>query len=262
MCPASSVRVSPDATERLAGARQRWPAIRWPAAGLAEVLAAARPHLDACHVEDVFLARACAAHDAAALRVLEELLVELVPAILRVDSAGGFADEVLQQLRVMLVMGPEPRLLRYSGRGPLGAWLRALAVGTAIDLHRAWRFDAPLTGGEAELVSAGGPDLHALRGRYAQPFDDAVAQALRALPPQERTVLRLRFFDGLTFDEIAEFFDVHRTTVMRWLDKTQAAVRAQVRHGLRQSLGMTAAALDAVVCELLCEPRASLAAEL
>src|SRR5262249_34678498 len=76
-------------------------------------------YLAAVRAEDLYLACACAAHDPAALRALEDRCLAHVPAALaRLRACGDHIEEVKQRLRERFLVG-ERAILGYSGRGPL-----------------------------------------------------------------------------------------------------------------------------------------------
>ena len=92
---------------------------------------------DDANAADLLLACACADGERAALRVLEEqVLAKTRSSLKRLDSRPEFIDDVMQELRAKLLLPPDPRILRYGGRGPLLAWVRVSASRIAIDLMR------------------------------------------------------------------------------------------------------------------------------
>src|SRR5215475_13883246 len=93
-------------------------------------------YLAAVHAEDLYLACACSAHDAAAIRALEARHLARVPAALaRLRATPDRADEVAQRLRERFLVGARA-IADYSGRGPLAAWVRVAAVRTLLSMLR------------------------------------------------------------------------------------------------------------------------------
>ena len=185
--------------------------------------------LDDLHLGDLYLACACADGDAAALRVFEAELMTQVPRWLA--RVGAEVAEVQQQLRERLFCGETPRIHDYSGRGPLGGWLRVAAVRLALNEHR--RQDASPRG-EVPLPSAlDDPELAALQARYQGAFTDAVREGLRRLDDRERVLLKLHLAEAVTLERLAQMFQVDRATVVRWL----AAARRKVRAAALDELG-------------------------
>src|SRR4051812_47742715 len=81
---------------------------------------------------DLYLAWACAEGDAAALAHFERAFLTQVDLyVRRLGLEAHVVDELRQGLRIHLLVaesGGEPRVGKYSGRGPLGAWVRIVAV--------------------------------------------------------------------------------------------------------------------------------------
>jgi RNA polymerase sigma-70 factor (ECF subfamily) len=106
------------------------------------------------------------------------------------------ARDLLQELFIKLARGSAPAAMLSEK-----AWLYRLAHNLSIDWlrRRKTRWDT-----EERLLRelAGGhqlahdPDARVLAERFAE--------ALRTLPEEQRTVMQLKLWDGLTFEEIAE----------------------------------------------------------
>src|SRR5687767_5139280 len=101
----------------------------------------------AAHADDLALARACGEGDAAALRTFEGRYMPAAQRALGRFGGRAFVADALQELRVRLFLGPNPRIRDYSGAGPLEAWLKITAVRVAINMterdekHRPRAFD-------------------------------------------------------------------------------------------------------------------------
>ncbi|MCB9561762.1 MAG: hypothetical protein H6708_15270 [Kofleriaceae bacterium] len=199
--------------------------------------AAIRAALDArggalAHVADLLLALGCAAGQAAAVRRFDDLHVARIASWLApIERDAAVIDEVRQRVRTRALVGDAdraPRIADYSARGPLGAWVRVIALREHANIHRDAARD-PAGDGDDALVERAtaaepSPELAALRGRYLPLMSDAVRAALRALPPRDRTLMRLAYVDGLALDAIGRMYAVNKSTVSRWL----AGARAQV----------------------------------
>jgi len=133
-----------------------------------------------------------------------------------------------------------PRLASYAGRGDLRAWLRAAAVRTAIDLTRARRTVPVEPGLLDEVALADDPMLATLKQRYRDEFRTAFGEAAATLTDRERTLLRYRFFDGLSIDEIGALYRVHRATVARWIAAVRERLFEDTRTALMRRLGLDA----------------------
>ncbi len=130
--------------------------------------------------------------------------------------------EALQRTRCKLLVGEgaaRPALLRYSGHGPLAAWLKAVAVREALDLcneHR--RATEPL---ELSATSSALPELELVKQRFAEPFARAFVTSLERLDRRSRTVLRYSCVEGLTTEKIAAIYGVHRSSAARWVTEAR-----------------------------------------
>lgn len=238
--------------------QERWPAVAVAPEALARHLQdlGIAPANEHPHAADLYLACGCALGDPAALGVFERELMPVVrTAALRIDSSGDFADEVMQSARErLLVPRPErpPRVAEYGGQGSLRAWVRVAGMRIAMNLLRSRRhnvliddddfFDAVLEGQPADRERA--------RARYA----DAAAESLRAafatLSARERNLLRMHHLHGLTAEELAPTFQVHRATVARWLARARERLLAATRQGLQERLAIGSATADSILREL------------
>ncbi|MBJ7470748.1 MAG: sigma-70 family RNA polymerase sigma factor [Solirubrobacteraceae bacterium] len=125
--------------------------------------------------------------------------------ILSVVGDRGHAEDVQQQVYA--------EVWRRAGefdpaRGTLLSWVLTIARSRALD-HRRRRTEQPLD--DDTLAALGG-------GQEDRAYDDLlqralVGEALAALPDQERDVLRLRFWAGLSQTEIADRTGVPLGTV-------------------------------------------------
>jgi RNA polymerase sigma-70 factor (ECF subfamily) len=203
-------------------------------------------------VEDLCLAWACAQQDAAALAVLERLLV-LPAQVQRMNPSPGFRDDVRQEVRQKLLLGDEslrPRILEYSGRGPLGRWVRVVALRAALSLMRgeAARPTSASTNWAADdLLSSPDPELDFAKLRDRGQLHRAVSDAFAALPPRDRNLLRLHHLDRVSLDQLARLHRVHRATVARWLADARQTIVDHTRSRLREALGLTASECDSLV---------------
>jgi RNA polymerase sigma-70 factor (ECF subfamily) len=137
----------------------------------------------------------------------------------------------------------------YRGAGPLGAWLRVVAIRVARDLQRSQKAHLSLEDrGPAELRSKlPDPELEYLKRRYGQEFREAFASTLRSLPPRERNVLHLYFVEGMTSAAIGTLYRVQGATIRFWIKRSKAAILAGVRERLRSRLGAETEELESLL---------------
>jgi len=91
------------------------------------------------------------------------------------------------------------------------------------------------------------PLLAALKSRYRDEFRDAFAETAAVLTDRERTLLRYRFLDGLSIDEIGVLYRVHRATVARWLAATRETLFEGTRTRLMSRLAVSDSEVDSVL---------------
>ena len=188
-------------------------------------------------VHDVFLAIAAGFGDAAAIARIDEELRRLLPAARRLGLSDADLEDVAQTLRVRLFSPTPPGegIRGFQGRGPLGAWLRAAVIKTAVTCRqKQQRFDA-LRSAEDAFVQVLFPDKPSddrLDQREAVTIVRQVLyQALGELDDDDKRLLRANVLDGVSIDRLAAQENVHRATVARRIARACRQLRrAMVRH--------------------------------
>lgn len=201
---------------------------------------------------DLLLAHACLQEDPRAIRELEETcFAELPRALHKVVGPDVPLDDVLQRVRVRVLLGSErtpPALQGYGGRGPLGGWLRVTATRVAIDNTRVRARDRLRTADADALERLPDtPQAPNADARYRRHFEAALESVLSELPPRERTILRQVVVLGMSARSLARAYDVHHTTVARWIRDTHATVAQRTRERLRSELGVAERTLDSII---------------
>jgi RNA polymerase sigma-70 factor, ECF subfamily len=205
-------------------------------------------------LEDLALGLACASGDRQALAAFERDIIEPVPrALVRLRPAARLVDEVRQELRQKLLVGDEgsrPKILDYKGRGPLGAWVRVVAMRIAYTLLRDSTKDDRAADVDAfEGLADGGDaaDVAHFKQKYATEVKAAFEEVVSSLAPETRAVLRAHAVDGLTIDQIGALYQVHRSTAARWVQQAKGTMLDALRGALHRRLGVEAAACDSIV---------------
>ncbi|MBS1121030.1 MAG: putative DNA-binding regulatory protein [Deltaproteobacteria bacterium] len=194
------------------------------------------------HAAELYLGAACASHPPAALAILDRIYIARVPEILanrRLPDHG--VDEVRQTVRERLLGGQPPYLTRAVGRGSLVSLVAVIATRAAVDWLRA-RARATLhhdpEPADDELVATGDPARDHLRARYRGEVKAAFEAAASELSPRERTLLRLHLVDGLTIDDLARLYQIHRATAARQVDRARERVASTTRKLLGRTAGL------------------------
>jgi RNA polymerase sigma-70 factor (ECF subfamily) len=239
-------------------ARQTWPGVYIElepfarhVAGMIKTEQDLECGLDGLEVGDLYLACGCTLGVPAAVSAFDARHVAPLRTFVKeIDTSPARLDELRQMLRERLLtpsaMGP-PRIVHYSGRGPLSSWVKVAARRLAITSlrgrkHEALAADAALAGRLA------GPDaeLGALRGRYTEQFAAALRTALEQAPRRERLLLRLHLVDGMSLTRIAVAHGVSQSTVSRWLERARDDIRRRLQHELEQALRLDAAEMVSI----------------
>jgi RNA polymerase sigma-70 factor, ECF subfamily len=202
-------------------------------------------------LDDIYLVCGCVHGSISALRAIEADIIPIIDlALTGWDKA--VVDETRQQLRAMLLVdhaGRGPLLAQYSGRGALRRWIRVVAAREAAKIRARDQAAVPVDD-EAlfdALAPSSDPVLSAVKRDAAVAFKTAFAAALTALEPRERTLLRLHILDGLTIDEIAPMYEVHRATAARWITAAKQSVLERTRRNLMHELRLDAADVDSLI---------------
>lgn len=253
--PASTDRIRTD----LAALRERWPGLPLDAE-LAAVIAArlggqsdlARG-LPRFRAGDLALAAWAGRGDAKGIAAFEAELGDVLGRVLARFHRLP-ADELRQRLRIKLFVDAEGRRGRihdYTGFGFLENWLKVTAVRDFIDLARGEsrrKIEDELDEGVLGIVDpATDPALARARSELGGAVKRAFAAAVTQLSPRERNFLRLAHVDGLTLDQIAATYQVHRATVARVLAQARAALLARTRAAVAAEVGADDDRLDSVV---------------
>jgi len=207
--------------------------------------------LSATHAADVYLACACVRAHAPALQAFDQHFISAVSSYLsRGDALPGIADEIKQTLRERLLMTegrPLPRIANYSGRGPLGAWLRVIAAREALLLHASAKPDAAGIEPPLDLAAPSDPELTFLKTHYKDDLRAAFESTLAALAPREGAILRLYYLEGMTAQSIGALYDASARTVQRWIVDMRERILAETHRRLGERLDLPKAELGSLV---------------
>ncbi|MGC4079501.1 MAG: hypothetical protein QM702_21165 [Rubrivivax sp.] len=250
-----------EAEDETAGARLRRAIARAPAvdplAFAAHVASVCTGTLDDLALDDLALAFACVHGDLAALAELERTMIEPMPRTLaRMRPDPKLVDEVRQAVRERLLLPSarnddgRARLLDFRGTGPLGAWVRVVAMRLAYDRLREGSQTELETDAEAfeRLADASdAPDVAYLRETHMDDVKAAFAEAAAKLGSEERLVLRAHVVDGLTIDQIGALYQVHRATAARWIQHAKEALVDALREALGRRIGASPSACESLV---------------
>jgi RNA polymerase sigma-70 factor (ECF subfamily) len=159
--------------------------------------------------------------DRAALRQLYEATSsKLFGVCLRILSDREEAEDVLQDVYVTIWR----RADRFdAGRASVMAWISAIARNRAIDRLRARGPSSRRDSIDGMELADDGPGAEALVGAA----DDArrLQACMNELDPRTREVIRIAFFEGVTYEAIAQRMDAPLGTVKSWIRRGLAKLK-------------------------------------
>lgn len=118
------------------------------------------------------------------------------------------------------------RLSSLSDPERFGAWLRGIAVNLCLDWRRdTLRHGRPCNGKHFDEMSLPTPSCEA-----GMPDDERaiIVRQVAAIPEDLREVILLRYYENLTYDEMADWLGVARATVNERLAKARALLRIRL----------------------------------
>ena len=162
------------------------------------------------------IVEACRRGDREALRALYEAYKDRVYSIafyfFHGDAAA--ASDVTQQVFLKLIVG----MTRYRGDSAFSTWLYRIVVNACVDRSRRHRAEVAIPTPEAlDTVADSALSHEALfaRGEVARSVKDAIA----ALPPKLRMAILMRYFDELSYTDMAKILNCSIGTVSSRLSR-------------------------------------------
>jgi len=258
--------------EMLEAAREAWPQLDLPEdvflaflAGYVTPDAPLGEQLESLNAADLYIACGCAKGDQTAGGLFRERFFPgISAAVFKVGALPNQVEDIVQDVFKKIFLGgkeQEPKIHLYDGVGSLNTWLKVIAANMCIDMLRKRGRECTLQEGMlARLADQGeGQDLAYFKKYYKKEFKQAFETALGHLSDRERNVLRYTFLDGLTADQVAQIYNVHRVTVARWLSKTRRTLLQAIRRALRTEHQLSDKEIQSIV--RLVETQVSLSME-
>ncbi len=241
-------------------AREAWPALETSAENFLAYLAersvgdkAPAAALEEFDAPGLYLACACASQEAPALRAFQELLSPYARSVaMRMGLSASDAEDLVATLSEQLLVGDgqgAPRIVQYQGRGNLRAWLKISVTRMALRRSKKHQKQQEVPE-EAQLLPESAEDdllLAYLRHQYREPFTAAFRQAFHNLSNDDRLLMRRKFVDGLTGDELASLHQIHRGTVIRRLARARQQLVDEIRATLVQRLKVSDDEVDSII---------------
>jgi RNA polymerase sigma-70 factor (ECF subfamily) len=234
--------------------------------------------IDALNADDLCLIIACERNDEAAWSDLVTKYDATVKAAARkISSNSEDAEDLAGSIWAELYGLKEKdgarrgKLGYYSGRGSLAGWLRAVVSQLAVDefrrqskfvqIEEAREFEnlaneSSENSENSKIVShADNPEEVFSEKQTRGDVSAALRQAIAALEPEDKLILKLYYFDDLKLKDIGAALGFHEATASRKLVRIQTEIRKSVEkilcaeHGWKQEevkryLSETASKLD------------------
>jgi len=230
----------------IAELRAAWPATAWDEAMVRPLVDAADPAaLAGPHRADLLWAWACLACDRAALAALEAGPIVGAASHLRTmgHAPASIADATQRALARLVT--DRAALASYRGRGPLHNFVRTIVVRYAIEAQRATPRSEELS--DRFALPSPDPELEYMRTLYAHQLADAFREAWGRLGAHERFLLALQLHEGMTIDDLARVYSIHRASAARRAAAARSSLLAHIRACLRERLAITDQTLDSIL---------------
>ena len=189
----------------------------------------------ALHLEELAIARGCAlGRESAWRRFLAQYREPLGRAAVEMTGSAALGDELAGALYSELFGLTEREgkrwspLLRYSGRGSLMGWLRAILAQRRVNQYRKTGRETEL--GEIEPAAAVSEQIEPER---LEDLRVALKITLGEASAEERFLLSAYYLDQHTLHEMSRVLRVHEATISRKLKRATERLRKQLLRTLR-----------------------------
>ncbi len=188
----------------------------------------------ALRLEELAIARGCAlGRESAWRRFLAQYREQLTRAAVEMTGSAALGEDLASALYSELFGMTEREgkrwspLLRYSGRGSLMGWLRAVLAQRSVDQYRKIGRETAL--GEVEPAA---PASEQLEPERLEDLRGALKMTLSAASAEERFLLSAYYLDQHTLHEMSRVLRVHVATVSRKLKRATERLRKQLLRSL------------------------------
>jgi RNA polymerase sigma-70 factor (ECF subfamily) len=191
-------------------------------------------------LDDLYLAQACVGRDEQAWREFArqhvDFMREFAGRFLRGIEATDLTDQVVADL------WEKGKLARYEGRSTLRTWLGAVTAHAALQAGKVSRRRA-----EGPDNSDPPPATAPEDAQAARLLADITAEAIGALPRDQKLLLLLHYEQGLSLDQIGALLSTSKATLSRRLKQVRTEVRAVIERAARERYRSTGDAVRARV---------------
>jgi RNA polymerase sigma-70 factor (ECF subfamily) len=136
-------------------------------------------------------------------------------------------------------------LASYRGRGSLANFVKTIVVRYALDEQSRRRPTIELT--DAFAAPSPDPELEYMRTLYAGHMAAAFRDSWARLGAHERFLLALQLYEGMTIDDLARVYSIHRASAARRAAAARSSLLGHIRGCLRERLAVTDDTLDSIL---------------
>jgi len=208
------------------------------------------------HASDLLLAKRCSEGQEDALARFDGEYLGLVSVAGRkLKMSDMQCDELRQQVRLKLLVAADkdgtPKISNYAGSGALRSWVYATGLRTGLnELRRIGR--APVPAGDEQLLVAmpdrnDDQELQYMKELYRTAFKDSFRASMAGLEDRLSNVLRHYYLDEMTLEQIGALYRVHKTTVMRWVNKAHAELEIETKQRMVAHLKLAPSEVESVM---------------
>ena len=187
------------------------------------------------HLEELAIARGCAlGRESAWRRFLAQYREQLTRAAIEMTGSAALGEELVSAIYSELFGLTEREgrrwspLLRYSGRGSLMGWLRAVLAQRRVDQYRKIGRETEL--GEIEPAAAVSEQIEP---KKLGDLRVALKMTLSEASAEERFLLSAYYLDQHTLHEMSRVLRVHEATISRKLKRATERLRKQLLRTLK-----------------------------
>ena len=205
--------------------------------------------LKSCHAADLALAFGCArGSDAAVVEFRKRFAPDIARVIRKYPALRADQADVEQEIFARLLVAREdapPRIADYRGAGPLQGWVRVAALRLTLDRVRAQ--DRLQREPSDPATPPAAVEEGYIKHAYADAIRSSVEAAFEGLTPKERNLLRHSVVQGLSIDQIAPIYGVHRATIARWLARVRTSLAEKTQDHLARTQSLDPAEIPTLL---------------
>jgi RNA polymerase sigma-70 factor (ECF subfamily) len=182
------------------------------------------------HLEELAIARGCAlGRESAWRRFLAQYREPLIRAAMEMTGSAALGEELASALYSELFGLTEREgrrwspLLRYSGRGSLMGWLRAILAQRRVNQYRKIGRETELGDIDPAAAVSETPDYERVEDLRL-----AIKKTLSEASAEERFLLSAYYLDQHTLHEMSRVLRVHEATISRKLKRATERLRKEV----------------------------------